>query len=146
MPIDCPSRTGNGIAPKSRTMWCVWLWKPASVQLTLPTTLALVGFFGPNRFVYACAADHGGTVAPYAALLNGASPFAASGLTASTGSAPASAAASGATPSAESWSAVSSAGSSSQVSCSSIAYARAFGTVRQLSIEPVGHGAMHAMQ
>ena len=27
-----------------------------------------------------------------------------------------------------------------------MAYARAFGIVRQLSIEPVGHGEMHAMQ
>ncbi len=116
------------------------------MQLTLPTTVAVVGFFGPNRFVYACAADHGGTVEPYAALLNGASPLAASGLTASTGAAAASAAASGDTPSAASCSGVSSGGSSSQVSCSSIAYARAFGTVRQLSIDPVGHGAMHAMQ
>src|ERR1035441_3083104 len=51
MPIDCPSSTGKGTAPKSRTMWCVWLWKPASVQLTLPATVAVVAFFGPNRLV-----------------------------------------------------------------------------------------------
>jgi hypothetical protein len=94
--------------------------KPASVQLTLPTTVAVVGFFGPNRFAYGCAADHGGTVAPNAAELNGASPAAASGSTASTGSAAASAASSADTPSAESCSGVSSGGSSSQVSCSSI--------------------------
>src|SRR5664279_2568797 len=120
MPIDCPSSTGNGMAPKSSTTWCVWLWKPASVQLTLPTTVAVVGLFGPNRLVYACAADQGGTVEPQAALLNGASPLAASGLTASTGSAAAAAAASGATPSAASCSGVSSGGSSSHVSCSAM--------------------------
>ena len=51
MPIDWPSSTGNGIEPKSSTMWCVWLSKPASVQLTLPTTVAVVGFFGPYRLV-----------------------------------------------------------------------------------------------
>ena len=47
MPIDWPSSTGNGIAPKSSTMWCVWFSKPASVQLKLPTTVAVVGLFGP---------------------------------------------------------------------------------------------------
>ncbi len=51
MPIDWPSSTGNGIAPKSSTTWWVWFAKPASVQLKLPTTVALVGFFGGKRFV-----------------------------------------------------------------------------------------------
>ena len=63
---------------------------------------AYTNLFGPNRFVYACAADQGGIVAPYAALLNGASPAADSGLTASTGADAAAAAASGSTPSAAS--------------------------------------------
>src|SRR5664279_2494377 len=121
MPIDCPSSTGNGMAPKSSTTWCVWLWKPASVQLTLPTTVAVVGLFGPNRLVYACAADHGGTVEPQAALLNGASPAAASGCTASTGWAATFAASSDVTPSAVSCSGVSSTGSSSHVSWSAMA-------------------------
>jgi hypothetical protein len=46
MPIDWPSSTGNGMAPKSSTMWWVSLSKPASVQLKLPTTVAVVGVFG----------------------------------------------------------------------------------------------------
>ena len=46
MPIDWPSSTGNGIEPRSSTMWCVSLLKPASVQLKLPTTVAVVGNFG----------------------------------------------------------------------------------------------------
>jgi len=38
------------------------------------------------------------------------------------------------------------AGSTSHASCSSIPYAFAADTTRQLSIAPVGHGAMHARQ
>ncbi|MCY1311712.1 hypothetical protein D9M70_620500 [compost metagenome] len=51
MPIDWPSSTGNGTTPKSSTMWCVSLSKPASVQLKLPTTVAVVGVFGGKRLV-----------------------------------------------------------------------------------------------
>lgn len=38
------------------------------------------------------------------------------------------------------------AGSSPQVSCSSTLYGSLLSTLRQLSIEPVGHGEMQAMQ
>ncbi|MNV33170.1 hypothetical protein D3C71_1245310 [compost metagenome] len=51
MPMDCPSSTGNGMLPKSSTTWCVSLSKPASVQLKLPTTVAVVGLLGGNRLV-----------------------------------------------------------------------------------------------
>ena len=62
--MDWPSSTGNGWLPKSSTMWWVSLSKPASVQLRLPTTVAVTGLLGPCRLVYGWAADQGGTVAP----------------------------------------------------------------------------------
>src|ERR1700712_4846815 len=99
MPIDWPSSTGNGTAPKSSTMWGVWLAKPSSVQSTLPTTVAVAVLFGVNRLVTGFSADHGGTVEPKAAELNGASPAAAAGSTASTGSLASAAVASADTPS-----------------------------------------------
>src|SRR5438132_115011 len=137
MATDCPSSTGKGIDPRSRTTWWVSLANPASVQLKLPTTVAVVGCFGPYRLLYACAADQGGAVAPKAAELNGMSPVSAAGNAGAAWGAIA-ASSTAKTPSAASCSAVHSAGSSSQVNCSSIEYAFTKGIVRQLSIEPVG--------
>ena len=141
MPMDCPSSTGNGMLPKSSTTWWVSFSKPASVQLKLPTTVASVGLLGGNRLVYGWAADQGGTVAPYWAERKAWDPGSTDAAGARGG-----ASAEGAAASAASASDKSSGGSSSQVSCSSIVYARARGMVRQLSMEPVGQGEMQAMQ
>jgi len=89
------------------------------VQSTLPTTVAVTGAFAVKALVTGFSADHGGTVDPNAAELNGASPAAAGGSTASTGAPCDATAASADTPSAASCSGVSSAGSSSHVSWSS---------------------------
>src|SRR6218665_1319692 len=64
MRMDCPSSTGNGMRPKSSTTWCVWLSKPACVQLKLPTTVAVAGLAGGWSWVEGGAADQGGVVAP----------------------------------------------------------------------------------
>jgi hypothetical protein len=41
MPMLCPSSTGNGVLPKSSTMWCVSYKAPTSVTRTLPDTVAV---------------------------------------------------------------------------------------------------------
>ena len=77
MPIDWPSSSGNGIEPKSSTIWCVSYSRPTAVTRTLPATVAMTdadAAFGPYRLVYACAADHGGRVAPYWLLCNAVAP------------------------------------------------------------------------
>ena len=118
--------------------------RPTSVTRTLPVTVAVTVFsaaFGPYRLVYACAADHGGSVAPHCDATNARSPVSAAGSSGATGSTAGAASA----PASASRSGLSSAGSSSQPSCSSTLYALTRGTVRQLSIEPVGHGGTQAM-
>ncbi len=52
--MDWPSSTGNGMVPKSSTMWCVSYSLPTSVTRTLPLTVAVMVFsaaFGPYRLV-----------------------------------------------------------------------------------------------
>src|SRR6185369_6550196 len=94
--------------------------------------------------VYGWAADQGGIVAPKRELSNETSPPAAStrpggcsGSTTGTLSA--------STPARASCSVLSSPGRLSHPSCASRLYAMLRGMTRQLSIEPVGHGEMHAM-
>jgi len=121
---------------------------PTAVTRTLPVTVAVTVFsaaFGPYRLVNGCAADQGGTVAPYCALLNAAccakSTFgaaAAASAIAAMSTVP--------TPACLSCSSLSSSGSASQVSWSATEYARTLGMLRQLSIEPVGQGGTQAMQ
>ena len=145
MPMDCPSKAGNGMGPKSKTMWWVSLVVPASFTCTLPTTVALIGALGPCKLVYGWAADQGGTVEPYAAEWNTSLGLVDEALWALT-SAAAVASADASAPMANNSASDSAGGKSSQENCSSRVYAEDLGRMCQLSIEPVGHGGTQAMQ
>ena len=136
MPSDWPSRTGNGVAPKSSTMWWVSLSVPSSVTRWLPATVAVAGLRCAYRWTYGCAADQGGTCEP--GTRSAPTGAAAGASTPSAARAPASTASGTARLGAFSD------GSSSQVSCSPVEYASMRSIVRQLSIEPVGHGGTQA--
>jgi hypothetical protein len=43
-PMDWPSSTGKGMAPKSSITWCVSYSRPTCVTRTLPTTVAVTVF------------------------------------------------------------------------------------------------------
>ena len=62
MPIDWPSSTGNGVAPKSSTMW-----RDVAIRCMLRGDAEIAGHRGDRRlragvyrFTYGCDADHGG--------------------------------------------------------------------------------------
>jgi hypothetical protein len=105
------------------------------------------------RLTYGRAADHGGIVDPRttSTSMPDASP-ALSSVGALVGCAPDAGPAFGGVAVAASTSLVAGtamvpcAGSSPQVYCSSTLYGWLLSTLRQLSIEPVGQGEMHAMQ
>ncbi len=103
----------------------------SAVNRKLPLTVAIAGRARVYTLTYGWAADHGGNTGP-------PWPAVASAVICATSagsSAVAIAASSSATGS----------GSVSHVSCSAVAYALALSTCRQLSMAPVGHGAMHRL-
>src|SRR6185369_5562938 len=145
IPMLWPSSTGNGVEPNARTMWCVSYSLPTSVTRTLPATVATTAFSaapGPYRFVYGRAADHGGTVEPNAELGCGVCPSSGEAVSGAVRAAADSAPSSACMRS----SSGSFGGSTSQPNCASTLYSPTRGTVRQLSMLPVGHGEMQSMQ